>query len=76
MKVDMHWSEKEQIHLLKVYVNKANYDLKVLINQEKNGYYEPLESVANLEDSSVKLCKVCKPLHLYNETMEQFFGVK
>jgi hypothetical protein len=46
------------------YVNKANYDLKVLINQEKNSYYHPLESVANIEDSSINPCKVCKPQQL------------
>ena len=44
------------------FVKKENYDLKVIINQERTGYYQPLESVANLEDSSVKPCKMCKPI--------------
>lgn len=44
------------------FVKKENYDLKVLINHESNGYYQPLESASNIEDPSVKPCKRCKPL--------------
>lgn len=43
------------------YVTKENYDLKVLINQERNGYYQPLDSIESLEDLTVKPCKVCNP---------------
>ncbi|MBT2636692.1 hypothetical protein [Bacillus sp. ISL-39] len=43
------------------YITKKNFDLKVIINQEKNGYYLPLEHLKELNDPSVKPCKVCKP---------------
>jgi hypothetical protein len=45
------------------YITKKNYDLKVIVNQEKNGYYHPLEHLEELNDPSVKPCKVCKPIH-------------
>jgi hypothetical protein len=43
------------------YITKRNFDLKVIINQEKNGYYQSLERLADLTDPSIKPCKVCKP---------------
>jgi hypothetical protein len=43
------------------YITKKNFDLKVIINQEKNGYYQPLNHLEELSDPSVNLCKVCKP---------------
>ncbi|MBS8263857.1 hypothetical protein DYI25_05310 [Mesobacillus boroniphilus] len=45
------------------YITKKNYELKVIINQEKNGYYRPLEHLEELNDTSVRPCKVCKPNH-------------
>lgn len=45
------------------YITKKNFDLKVIINKEKNGYYHPLEQLEELNDPSVKPCKVCKPIH-------------
>lgn len=44
------------------YITKKNFDLKVIINQEKKGYYRPLEELEDLNDPSVKPCKVCKPI--------------
>ncbi|MDR6123482.1 hypothetical protein QFZ87_003079 [Bacillus sp. SLBN-46] len=43
------------------FVTKENYDLKVIINQEKNGYYQPLNSLDIINKSSINICKVCKP---------------
>ncbi|MCM3665839.1 hypothetical protein M3204_15580 [Mesobacillus subterraneus] len=43
------------------YITKKNFDLKVIINQEKNGYYHPLAHLEELNDPSVQPCKVCKP---------------
>ncbi|MBT2641920.1 hypothetical protein J7I80_06770 [Bacillus sp. ISL-41] len=43
------------------YITKKNFDLKVIINQGKNGYYEPLKHLEELNDPSVSPCKVCKP---------------
>jgi hypothetical protein len=43
------------------FVSKKNFDLKVIINQEKNGYYQPLESIEGVTDPTVVPCKVCKP---------------
>jgi hypothetical protein len=46
------------------YVTKENYNLKVIINYEKNGYYEPLQSLTNIDETTIKSCKVCKPTQL------------
>jgi hypothetical protein len=43
------------------YVKKENYDRKVIINKEKNGYYLPLEYVEGIEDTTVIPCKKCNP---------------
>lgn len=43
------------------YITKKNFDLKVIINQEKNGNYLPLEHLDDINDPSIKPCKVCKP---------------
>lgn len=43
------------------YITKKNFDLKVIFNQEKNGYYKPLDHLKELSDPSVIPCKVCKP---------------
>lgn len=43
------------------YVTKENYDLKVIINKEKNGYYLPLEYLEQIEDTPVIACKRCNP---------------
>ena len=43
------------------YITKKNFDLKVIINQEKNGYYRSLKHLDDINDPSVKPCKVCKP---------------
>jgi hypothetical protein len=43
------------------YVTKENYDLKVIINKEKNGYYLPLVYLEQIEDTTVIPCKRCNP---------------
>jgi hypothetical protein len=43
------------------FVTEENYNLKVIGNQEKNGYYDPLEDYENIRDTSVIPCKKCKP---------------
>ncbi|RSD28587.1 hypothetical protein [Mesobacillus subterraneus] len=43
------------------YVTKKNFDLKVLINAEKNGYYQPIEILDEVTDPTVVPCKICKP---------------
>ncbi|MFD0824343.1 hypothetical protein ACT8ZR_01560 [Neobacillus sp. M.A.Huq-85] len=43
------------------YVTKENYDLKVIINEEKNGYYKPLETCEDIDMNFINPCKVCRP---------------
>jgi hypothetical protein len=43
------------------YITEENFKLKVIENEEKNGYYRPLEYYEDIRDASVVPCKVCKP---------------
>ena len=43
------------------FVTETNFNTKVVINQEKNGYYRSLLSIEEMNDSSIKPCGVCKP---------------
>lgn len=43
------------------FVTSTNFDLKVIKNQENNGYYQPLGHNDKIVDPTVVPCKVCKP---------------
>ncbi|MEH7502916.1 hypothetical protein V7152_13055 [Neobacillus drentensis] len=43
------------------FVTEENYNLKMTINQRKNGYYQPIEDYEHIRDASVVPCKKCKP---------------
>jgi hypothetical protein len=43
------------------FVTEENFNIKVIENQGKSGYYRPLKYYEDIRDASVTPCKVCKP---------------
>ncbi|MFD1737605.1 hypothetical protein ACFSCX_13725 [Bacillus salitolerans] len=43
------------------FVTEENFNLKMITNQGKNGYYSPKEYYEDIRDATVVPCKKCKP---------------